>query len=249
MQSISSSDQVYLVTGAARRIGAEISRALHARGHRVLVHCRRSMDEAERLTAELNAKRPDSARILAADLADLAALNRLVDQVNECWGRLDGLINNASVFYPTPLGESEAHFWDEVIGVNLRAPYVLSEALLPLLRAVKGSIVNVADVYGERPLHGYPIYSIAKAGLLGLTRVLAHEMAPDVRVNAVSPGAILWHEHPIEPSEKQRVLERIPMGGLGKPSDIARTVTFLLLEAPYVTGQVIAVDGGRSLTI
>ena len=249
MTSTQAESKVFLVTGAARRIGAEIVKTLHRRGHRVIVHCRSSRVDAQNLCASLNASRSDSARCVFADLSISAEVSSLAEAALGVWGRIDGLVNNASVFYPTPVGEVAEASFDHLIQVNLAAPFFLSQALYPRLRRVQGSVVNIADVYGERPLKGYPVYSLSKTAVIGMTKALALEMAPAVRVNAVSPGAILWHEHPTSESEQQRVLERIPLEGLGAPQDIASAVAFLLLDAPYVTGQVFSVDGGRALTI
>lgn len=249
LKSLNTEPKVFLVTGAARRIGAEIVKTLHRRGHRVILHCRSSRAEAEDLCASLNVLRPESARCLVADLSVAAHVIGLAEEAQGAWGRIDGLVNNASVFYPTPLGSVTEAAFGHLLQVNLAAPFFLAQALSPQLRESEGSVVNIADVYGDRPLKDYPVYSVSKAALIGMTKALALEMAPAVRVNAVSPGAILWHEHPTPESERQKVLERIPLGGLGAPSDIAGAVTFLLLDAPYVSGQVFSVDGGRALTI
>lgn len=238
---------VVLVTGAARRVGAEIARHLHAAGARVVLHCRRSATEAEALAAELNARRPDSARVLQADLLDSIALAGLVEQAVAAFGRLDGLVNNASSFFPTALGEIDEAAWFDLLGSNLKAPLFLAQAAAPHLRASRGGIVNIVDIHAERPLKGYPVYCTAKAGLLGLTRALALEMAPEVRVNGVSPGAIEWPDDgQFPPDERDAIVRHTLLGRVGAPSDIARSVVFLLLEAPYITGQILAVDGGRS---
>ena len=242
-------EPVVLVTGAARRIGAAIAECLHSAGCRIVVHCHYSFVEAERLCSSLNRLRPDSACCLRANLLDLKELERLAEESLKLWGHLDGLVNNASSFYPTRFSEADGRVWDELMGINLRAPYFLSKTLMPALQRAGGAIVNIADVYGDRPLEGYSIYSITKTGLIGLTKALALELAPGVRVNAVSPGAILWHEHPTTEEERRRVLDRIPLGRLGAPEDIARAVRYLLLDATYVTGQIHPVDGGRMLTI
>lgn len=240
---------VVLVTGAARRIGAAVARLLHASGCRIVMHCCRSVAEGEALCASLNQVRKGSASLLTADLSVSREVSRLAEDALGLWGRMDGLVNNASVFYPTPLGGIEEGVWDDLLGVNLKAPFFLSQALKEPLQRSGGAIVNIADVYGLRPLEAYPVYSIAKAGLLGLTQALALELAPSVRVNAVSPGAILWHEHPTAEADRRKVLERTPMGRLGDPEDIAKACKYLLLDAPYVTGQVLPVDGGRTLTL
>ena len=242
-------DRVALVTGASRRIGAAIVRGLHAAGYRVLLHYHRSADEARQLAEELNADRPGSIVTQQADLDDTAALSGLVNQAIDAWGRLDALINNASTFYPTPLGTVTESQWDALLGSNLKAPFFLCQAAAPQLARRQGAIVNLVDVYAERPLKGYPAYSIAKAGLAALTRSLAVELAPDVRVNGVAPGAILWPEQTDGGQTQADILARIPLARSGSPADIAGAVRFLLEGAHYVTGQIIAVDGGRTVFI
>ena len=246
--SVNESARVVLVTGGSRRIGAEIVRCLHESGWRVIIHCNRSRREAEALSDRLNKICADSAQILEANLTDREAMNSLVDASMGFWGRLDALVNNASAFYSTPLGEVTEGQWDELMGANLKAPFFLAQAAAGPLAERSGAIVNLVDVYAERPLKSYPVYSIAKAGLAALTRSLAVEMAPYVRVNGVSPGAILWPEHGSE-DDQAELLARVPLGRCGEPGDIARAVGFLLEGAPYVTGQIIAVDGGRSVFI
>lgn len=243
------SDRVALVTGASRRIGAEIVRGLHAAGYRVLLHYHRSEDEARQLAGALNAARPDSVLALRADFDDTAALDELVRRAIDAWGHLDALVNNASTFYPTPLGTVTESQWDALLGSNLKAPFFLCQAAAPHLACRQGAIVNLVDIYAERPLKGYPAYSIAKAGLAALTRSLAVELAPDVRVNGVAPGAILWPEQADGGQTQSDILARIPLARSGSPADIAGAVRFLLEEAPYITGQIIAVDGGRSVFI
>jgi len=238
---------VVLVTGGARRVGAEIARRLHAAGARVALHYRSSSANAEALAAGFNAARPDSALVLQADLLDTAGLPGLVSAVLERFGRLDGLVNNASSFFPTAVGEIDEAAWADLIGSNLKAPLFLSQAAAPHLKASGGAIINIVDIHAERPLKGYPLYSAAKAGLLGLTRALALELAPRVRVNGVAPGAIEWPDDwQFSPAEREAIVRHTLLGRTGAPSDIARTVAFLLFDAPYITGQVIAVDGGRS---
>lgn len=241
--------KVVLVTGASRRIGAEIVRVLHAAGYGVALHFHRSAESAETLAADLNARRPDSVQLLRADLNDAANLPNLVEQVLKRWGRLDAMVNNASVFYPTPLGEVTLTQWDELLGSNLKAPFFLAQAASPVLRRHQGAMVNLVDIYAERPLRSHPVYSIAKAGLAALTRSLALELAPEVRVNGVSPGAILWPEQNHDPDAQAEILGKVPLSRAGEPADIARAVRFFLIDAPYVTGQILAVDGGRSLFI
>ncbi|RQW84479.1 MAG: pteridine reductase [Methylococcus sp.] len=249
MDSMNESDRVALVTGASRRIGAEIVRGLHAAGYRVLLHYHRSEEAAQQLAGALNAERPDSVLALRADLDDTAALDELVRRAIDAWGHLDALVNNASAFYPTPLGTVTESQWDALLGSNLKAPFFLCQAAAPQLARRQGAIVNLVDVYAERPLKGYPVYSVAKAGLAALTRSLAVELAPDVRVNGVAPGAILWPEQTDGGQTQADILARIPLARSGSPADIAGAVRFLLADAPYVTGQIIAVDGGRSVFI
>ena len=238
-------EAVALVTGAGRRVGARIARELHAAGMSVAVHCHRSREEAERLRAALEAVRPGSAAVVAADLLDSGAADAVVAAVAERWGRLDVLVNNASTFYPTPVGEVTEAEWRDLVGSNLAAPFFLAQAAAPLLRAARGCIVNIADVYAHRPLAGHPVYSAAKAGLVMLTRALAVELGPDVRVNSISPGAVLWPES--DDPDRERIIEGIALKRSGDPGDIARAALFLVRDAPYVTGHDLAVDGGRLL--
>lgn len=238
---------VILVTGAARRIGAEIARSLHGAGATLALHYRSSAADAAALADALNAVRPQSAFPLHADLREDGAPEALVAAVLERHGRLDGLVNNASSFFPTPIGQIDAAAWSDLIGSNLKAPLFLSQAAAPALRERRGAIVNIVDIHAERPLRHYPLYCAAKAGLLGLTRALALELAPEVRVNGVSPGAIEWPEDgQFPPAEREAIVRHTLLGRTGSPADIARTVRFLLCEAPYITGQILAVDGGRS---
>ncbi len=239
--------KVVLVTGAARRIGAAIVTRLQQNGARVAVHYRGSADEAEALAAELNAARQDSAITLQADLLDTAALPALIEQVVDWGGRLDALINNASTFYPTPVGQITEEHWTDLIGSNLKAPLFLSQAATPCLRDSKGAIINIVDIHAQRPLRNHPVYGPAKAALAMLTRALAKDLAPEIRVNGVSPGAILWPEDGMTDAAQQTILRQVPLARAGEPSDIAGCVLYLLRDAAYVTGQIIAVDGGRSL--
>jgi pteridine reductase len=244
-------DGAVLITGAARRIGAAIARGLHAAGGNVVLHCHRSRAEAERLAAELNDARPHSCAIVQADLLDVAHFGVLVDEATQAFGRLDALVNNASSFYPTPFGAITPGEWEDLIGSNLRAPLFLSQAAAPRLRESRGAIVNLVDIHAERPLKDFVVYSIAKTGLAGLTRALALEMGPEVRVNGVAPGAILWpdgDEH-FAPSERSRILAQTPLQRIGSPEDVAGAVKYLLFDAPFVTGQILAVDGGRGIHI
>ncbi|MEK6243617.1 MAG: pteridine reductase [Pseudomonadota bacterium] len=239
--------KVVLVTGAARRIGAAIARRLHASGANVLLHYRGAEAEAASLEAELNATRAKSASKVKADLLAPIAPRALVSAALERFGRLDVLVNNASTFYPTAVGSIEAGHWEDLMGSNLRAPLFLAQQAAPQLKKNGGAIVNVADIHAERPLKGYLVYSIAKAGLVALTRALALELAPEIRVNGVAPGAIAWPEDgQFEPPERERIVATTPLARLGSPGDIARAVHFLVC-APFVTGQILAVDGGRSL--
>lgn len=241
--------KVALVTAGGRRVGAAIARELHAAGDRVIIHCRESREAAEAMALELNKRRPDSVVVIQADLKEAAERDELIACAAQRWGRLDALVNNASTFYPSPVGTVTEAVWDDLVDVNLKAPFFLAQAAFGALAQTHGAIVNIVDIYAERPLAAYPVYSVAKAGLLALTRSLARELAPKVRVNAVSPGAILWPESPVEDHEKEKILSTIPLGERGHPSDIAKTVRFFLKDAPYITGQVLAVDGGRTLSL
>ncbi|NOR37240.1 MAG: pteridine reductase [Woeseiaceae bacterium] len=240
-------NHVALITGAARRIGAAIARTLHAQGADVAIHYRGSAEEAADLTDELNSQRADSAASYAADLTDMAGLNTLVEEVVAWHSRLDILVNNASSFYPTPVGEITEDQWDDLIGTNLKAPLFLSQAALPALREARGVIINIVDVHSQRPLRDHTVYGPSKAGLAMLTRSLAKDLAPEVRVNGVSPGAILWPENGMSGATKDAILEQVPLGRPGTPDDVANAVLFLAKDADYVTGQIIAIDGGRSV--
>lgn len=239
--------KVALVTGAARRIGAVIARRLHSGGCDVAIHYRGSADEAQALIDELNDLRTDSAAAFAADLTDVAAIEQLASDVCSWRERLDILVNNASSFYPTPAGTITEPQWHDLVGTNLKAPLFLSQAVLPALSAAGGVIVNIVDVHSTHPLRDHPVYGLAKAGLAMLTRSLAKDLAPDVRVNGVSPGAILWPENDMPDDTKQAILKQVPLARPGDPADIAGAVLFLVRDATYVTGQIIAVDGGRSI--
>lgn len=241
------SGKVALVTGAARRIGATIARTLHAQGADVAIHYRESAAEADDLAEQLNTQREDSAATFAADLTDIANIEALGAAVTGWHGRLDILVNNASSFYPTPVGDITEQHWNDLIGTNLKAPLFLSQAVTPALRESNGVIVNIVDVHAQRPLRDHAVYGPAKAGLAMLTRSLAKDLAPDVRVNGVSPGAILWPENDMADATKDTILQQVPLGRAGAPDDIAGAVLYLARDAAYVTGQIIAVDGGRSI--
>ncbi len=238
-------NEVMLITGAALRLGAAITKCLHDAGYRVVVHYQHSAREAAALVAVLNATRADSAYALAADLRDAASVVALVELAAARWKRLDGLINNAAVFRPTPIGGTTLEDWSHLFDVNLRAPFLLAQSATPWLRQHGGTIVNVTDIYADRPKANHAVYSATKSGLAGLTRALALDLGPAIRVNAVAPGAILWPDMN-EPEEQARLLGRTPLGRPGTPGDIAGAVLYCV-QAPYVTGQVVAVDGGRGV--
>jgi pteridine reductase len=236
-----------LITGAAKRIGAACARLLHSEGCNVFLHYRSSQQAALQLCDELNQIRPDSAQAMQADLLDMNALESLARVASETWGGIDVLVNNASAFYPTAVTDVTEQQWDELLGGNLKAPFFLAKALSVVLVKNKGCIVNIADIHAERGLMGYPVYSIAKAGLVAMTKVLAKELGPGVRVNAVAPGAILWPESDLSEQAKAEILQRVALKRTGDPQDIAKTVLFLIKDADYITGQIITVDGGRTL--
>lgn len=240
---------VALITGGARRIGAAIARQLHSAGWQLVIHYRHSHSDARQLADELNGRRAASVQIIGADLCQLADIHTLADRALACFGKLSALINNASSFYPTPIGEASEADWDDLIGSNLKAPFFLSQRLAPALAANRGCIINIADIHADRPLKDHSIYCIAKAGNVMLTKTLARELAPDVRVNGIAPGAIAWPEDKaaLTAEQQQAILKKIALGRTGEPADIARTTLFLLADAPYISGQIIAVDGGRTL--
>ncbi|SDW11937.1 pteridine reductase [Marinobacter mobilis] len=242
---------VVLITGAAHRLGAATALRLHQHGWRVLIHHRSRPQQAATLAARMNQDRPDSARVLQADLALADAVTRLGEEAYEAWGRLDALVNNASAFYPTATCSATQTDWATLMDTNLRAPFFLVQACLPALATRGGCIVNLIDIYSERPLADHPLYCASKAGLAALTKAWAKELAPQVRVNGVSPGAILWPEGDAAVNEdyQQSILDKTPLARTGSPDDIARTVTFLICDAPFMTGQILAVDGGRSLNM
>jgi pteridine reductase len=244
-------ERVALITGGARRIGAAIVAALHAEGLNVVIHYRRSQAEAEALADRLNALRPASAASLAADLLDTTAIAGLAERAVRCFGRLDALVNNASSFFPTPLGTLDAAAWDDLVGTNARAPVFLTQALAAELRRNAGAVVNIADIHAEFPLRAHLAYNVGKAGLLAATRSLARELGPEARVNAVAPGANLWPEGSgsVDAAARRRILDQCILKRAGTPEDIAAAVRFLILDALYVTGQVLVVDGGRSIVL
>jgi len=238
---------VALITGAARRIGAGIARHLHAHGYALALHYRHSRDPAQALAAELDATRPGSTLILQADLVDVERLPELVARTMERFGRLDALINNASAFYPTPLDTATPAQWEDLFASNARAPFFLAQAAAPYLKMTGGAIVNLADIYAETPLRGHPVYSISKAALVMATRALALELAPQVRVNAIAPGAILWPEHGRDLERERHLMASTPLARMGRIEDIAGAVHWLLDGAGCISGQILRVDGGRSL--
>jgi len=236
-----------LITGAARRVGAEIARVLHAAGANVLLHYRSSAEDAAALAAELNALRPDSAATAECDLLDVAQLPALVARAVHSFGGLDVLINNASTFYPTPLGDITEIDWEDLVGTNLKAPLFLAQAAFAPLRERAGLVLNLADIHGLRPLRRYPVYSIAKAGLIMLTRALAREFGPHVRVNAVAPGPVMWPAEGLDERLQQEIISKTALKRPGSAEEVARACLYFASDAPYVTGQVLAVDGGRSI--
>ena len=240
------SGPVALITGAAKRIGAAMATRLHSEGFRVIIHYGHSKDDAHTLAQKLNNIRPESATCLQANLCDSEDVEALSENAVNVWGQLDVLVNNASSFYPTPIGSISEEDWLSLVGSNVKGALFLSQALAPALRKAKGCIVNMVDMHIDRPLPKHSVYLLAKSGLASLTQSLAIDLAPDIRVNGIGPGAILWPEREMEDDEKDKLLSSIPLGELGKPEDIAKTLSFLI-SASYVTGQIIFVDGGRSL--
>ena len=238
-----------LVTGAARRIGACIAETLHQRGCDVFLHYNQSSGEVMQMAEKLNQSRPDSATIVQAGLGNSDEIMKLAEQVRSHAGQLDLLVNNASRFFPTSVGATTAQQWDDLMDSNLRGPYFLTQSLLPELTAANGSVVNILDVHAVRPMREHAVYCMAKAGLQMMTLALAKDLGPQIRVNGVAPGAILWPEAESTPEIQQKILDKTVIGKAGKPEDIASAVAYLGLDAPYVTGQVLAVDGGRSLNI
>jgi len=240
---------VALVTGAARRVGAVIARTLHRAGYRVALHHRASVDAALALQAELERVRPGSTLLLQAELAEFDRLPELVARTVGKFGRLDALVNNASAFFQSPIGTTTPKMWDELFASNARAPFFLAQAAAPHLRAAGGGIVNLVDIYAERPLANHTVYAMAKAALVAMTLSLARELAPQVRVNAVAPGAVLWPEAGKAYADQEALIANTPLARAGTPEDVAEAVRWLLQDATYTTGQVLRVDGGRSLHI
>ena len=242
---------VALITGSAHRIGAHTARHLHGRGWNIVIHYRSRQDQANALKNELNGLREHSAVAMQADLSRSDAIAPLAEQAIAAWGRLDGLVNNASVFYPNPTEKAQSDDWDTVMGTNLRAPFFLGQACLTALRESGGTIINLIDIYSQRPLADHPLYCASKSALASLTMSWAKDLAPDVRVNGVSPGAILWPEGEaeIDPQHQQSTLAKTPLARTGQPEDIAGAIAFLLCDAPFITGQILSVDGGRSLNM
>ncbi|AOY90036.1 pteridine reductase [Marinobacter salinus] len=242
---------VVLVTGSAHRLGARTAQVLHERGWRLVIHYRSREKQASALVASLNGIRPDSATAIQADLSQMDEVRKLGEQAVARWGRLDGLVNNASVFYPNPTPEATGEDWDTVLHTNLRAPFFLLQACLSALQKNGGCVVNLIDIYSEKPLADHPLYCASKSGLAALTRSWAKDLAPAIRVNGVSPGAILWPEGEaaMDENHQRAILEKTPLAQTGTPDDIARTIAFLMCDAPFITGQILAVDGGRSLNM
>lgn len=240
-----------LITGAARRVGAVIAQVLHDAGANIIIHCRNSRQQAEVLAQQFNQQRDNSAIVLSADLSQIDRLPQLIKQAHAQWQRLDVVINNASTFYPSVIGEVDEAHWQDLMDSNLRAPFFLSQAAAPYLKATHGSIINIVDIHADKPLAGHPVYCMAKAGLVMMTKSLACELGPEVRVNAVAPGAILWPEAELGAAEltqqqKQRIVDKTFLKRQGKPQDIAAAILYFIRDAEYVTGQILAVDGGRS---
>ena len=244
-------NKVFLITGGAKRVGAAICRELHANGARLMIHYKSSIIEARALQAELNLQRANSVAIIQGDLLNTAALPNLVHETVAHFGQLDGLINNASSYYATEIGKITEENWHDLVGSNLKAPMFLAQAAAAELRKSHGCIVNITDMHIERPKKGYVVYSVAKAGLVTLTKSLAHELSPEVRVNAVAPGPVQWPENNPQFDEvyRQRVINQTLLKKIGNPQDIAKAVKFLVADAPFITGHVLAVDGGRSLNL
>jgi pteridine reductase len=247
-----SSASVALITGSSQRIGAAVARHLHAQGYNIVIHCHRSVAQAEAICAQLNTQREDSCRWLAADLNQHDEVMKLAEFALACWSRMDVLINNASSYFPTPLGSATDSQWNELFGSNLKAPFFLTQALVPALKKSQGVIINMCDVHAIRPQLNHTVYCAAKAGLIMLTQALAKDLAPLVRVNGIAPGAILWPSSAAPSAEKvtpqqAEKLAAIPLEKMGEPNDIVKAIWFLIHDAPYITGQILPIDGGRTL--
>ena len=240
--------RVVMITGGARRIGAELVRHLHRSGMRIILHYCNSERDARLLAEELNAARAESVQMLQGDLTEYSTIPDMIAQARACFNRLDVLINNASLFCPTRVDEIDEDIWEKLVGINLKAPLYLTQAVAPHLKAVRGCIINIVDIHSERPLKGHSVYSISKAGLTMLTRSMARELAPEIRVNGIAPGAILWPEGEHDVTMHQEIISRTALKHEGKPGDIADAALFLIEHADYITGQIIPVDGGRTLS-
>ena len=241
------SGKTVLITGAAHRIGATIARTLHAQGANIALHYRASKEASAALQKELLQQRADSVILIQADLLDISTIPKLIEAATGKWGGLDVLINNASSFYNTDIGSTTETQWDDLIGTNMKAPFFLSQSAATHLRKQQGCIINIVDIHAERPLKGYPVYSMAKAGLVMMTKALAGELGPEIRVNAIAPGAILWPEQELDEATKKKIISRTFLKRQGDPADIASAVCFLIQNAGYMSGQVLTLDGGRSL--
>lgn len=238
--------KIALITGGAKRIGAVISQFLHEQGFSIAIHCNTAISDANALNIQLNKQRKNSSCVIQADLRDANCYQKIINTVIEQLGRLDVVIHNASVFYPTPLEEATLENWEDLVSTNIKAPFFLAQAAVPFLREKKGCIVNITDVYAEKPLKFYNIYNISKAALKMMTETFAKELAPHIRVNAVAPGSILWPEKQMDLSLQEKILRKIPLKRQGTPLDIAKAVWFLI-DSSYITGQTIIVDGGKSI--
>ena len=241
------SNKVALITGGARRIGSYIAKTLHQSGYDIMIHYRHSEDDAHDLCTRLNVQRQNSCARIDGDLSNIHSYEKIINATIQTYGKLDALINNASTFYPTNIEEVSEEHWQELMASNLKAPIFLSKYATPELRKTHGSIINIIDIYAQRPLANHPIYCSAKAGLQMLTKSLAYDLAPEIRVNGVAPGAILWPENDSGMNSPEELLKRIPLQRLGDPSDIAKTIRFLLNDVPYISGQIISIDGGRTI--
>lgn len=241
-------DKVILITGAAHRVGAQTTRTLHANGANIVLHYRRSRAGAEQLAQELNTIRADSVKTVCADLDDFSSYATLIEESQAQFGKLNGLINNASEFFPSNLGEVTLEHWDRLMNSNLKAPFFLSQAAIPYLKQTNGNIINIVDIHADKPMKDYTVYCIAKAGLAMLTKSLAKELGPEIRVNGIAPGAVMWPDDMPE-AVRQDIISRTALKQVGSAQDIAKAILFILRDATYVTGQILAVDGGRSLHV